>query len=239
MNSPITWAGLAGFLGLGERSAPAAVAATPPDRAAHIRRRNLPNVPLVTHEGRRVRFYDDLVQGRMVAIHFMYTRCRGVCLPSTANLVEVQKALGARMGREVTFLSISLDAEEDTPEQLREFAREHEVGPGWIFLTGRKADIELLRRKLGAYELDPSADADRSQHTGVVILGNEPKARWQAISALANPVRIRQAMERTLLPPSQWRVGREAVAEVPFEKSEASRKLVEPVDLSRIPPLDP
>ena len=113
------------------------------------------------------------------------------------------------------------------------------MGPGWFFLTGQKADIELLRRKLGAYELDPAVDADRSQHTGVVILGNEPKGRWQAISALSHPVRIRQAIERTLLPPSQWRVGRAAIAEVPFEKSPASQKLVEPVDLSRLPPQDP
>lgn len=252
MKSPLTWARLTSLLGLGMSSCPTAAtpvtASTPetladaprhPDRAATIREQHLPNIPLTTHDGRKVHFYDDLVKGRVVAINFMYTKCSGVCVPSTANLAKVQKSLGDRMGRDVTFLSFSLDAEEDTPETLNEFARDNDVGPGWFFLTGQKADIELLRRKLGAYELDPAVDADRSQHTGVVILGNEPKGRWQAISALSHPVRIRQAIERTLLPPSQWRVGRAAIAEVPFEKSPASQKLVEPVDLSRLPPLDP
>ena len=250
MKSPLTWATrLATLFGLAIRSSAAALPpateqpeATPPnhpDRGATIREQHLPNIPLTTHDGRKVHFYDDLVKGRVVAINFMYTKCSGVCVPSTANLVKVQKALGDRMEKEVTFLSFSLDAEEDTPEMLNEFAQDNDVGPGWFFLTGQKADIELLRRRLGAYEPDPAVDADRSQHTGVVILGNEPKGRWLAISALSHPVRIRQAIERTLLPPSQWRVGRAAVAEVPFEKSAASQKLVEPVDLSRLPPLDP
>lgn len=251
MKPSLAWSGLAGLLGLPARARAAADTAaggtatkpTPPaggpDRIAVIRDRNLPNIPLVTHEGRRVRFYDDLVQGRVVAIHFMYARCTGVCLPSTEHLAQVQKDLGERMGRDVTFLSISLDGEKDTPESLKEFAREHGAGPGWLFLTGRRADIEVLRRKLGAYEPDPRIDADRSQHAALVILGNEPEGRWQAISALSHPVRIRQAIERTLLPPSQWPTGAKVVNEVPFEKSPASFQRVEPVDLSRLPPLHP
>src|SRR5262249_44793320 len=100
------------------------------------------------------------------------------------------------------------------------------------------ADIELLRRSLGAYELDPVLDADRTQHAGVVILGNEPRGRWRAIPALANPVRIRQAIERVLLPPSRWPTGAKAVDEVPFEESAASRARVEPPDLASLPVLE-
>jgi len=219
-----------------QRAAPARPGPGPPDRAALIREGHLPNVELITHEGRKVRFYDDLVKGKVVAINFMYATCRGACVPATAHLVEVQQSLGDRMGREVTFLSISLDPERDTPEVLREYAQAHDVGPGWYFLTGKPGDIELLRRKLGAYEIDPVLDADRTQHAGIVVLGNEPKARWKAISALSQPVRIRQAIERTILPPSQWRTGEAAVAEVPFEQSTASRMRVEPADLSRFAP---
>lgn len=210
-----------------------------PDRVADIRERSLPNVPLVTHEGRAVRFYDDLVKGRVVVINFMYTRCTGVCLPSTAHLAQVQKDLDERMAREVTFLSISLDGEKDTPERLSEFAKRHSAGPRWTFLTGKDSDIELLRRKLGAYERDPKVDADRSQHAALVIMGNEPEGRWQAISALVHPIRIRQAIERTVLPPSKWRTGKAVVNEVPFERSPASFKLVQPVDLTRLPAQTP
>ena len=85
--------------------------------------------------------------------------------------------------------------------------------------------------KLGAYDLDPVVDADLTQHVGIVILGNEPKGCWKAISALSQPVRIRQAIERTILPPDQWPTGAAVVNEVPYQENE----VVEPVDLSRLP----
>ena len=37
-----------------------------------------PNVLLTTHDGREVRFYDDLVKGKKVLINFMYTQCTGI-----------------------------------------------------------------------------------------------------------------------------------------------------------------
>lgn len=223
------------LLAIGCTGAGGDTASGPPDRVAVIREQHLPNVRLVTHEGRAVRFYDDLVQGKVVAINFMFATCRKACPGATANLVEVQKALGDRVGRDVTLLSISLDPERDTPEILRDYARAHGAGPGWYFLTGGHDDIELLRRKLGAYDLDPVVDADPTQHAGIVILGNEPRGRWKAISALSKPVRIRQAIERTLLPPSQWPTGEAVVNEAPYEESEASTRLVEPADLSDLP----
>ncbi len=211
---------------------------TPPDRVAAIRDEHLPNIALTTHEGRSVRFYDDLVKGKVVAINFMFATCRLSCPDAVKNLLAVQRELGDRVGRDVTLLSISLDSDRDTPEVLRAYAQAHGVGPGWYFLTGRRDDIELLRRKLGAYDLDPVIDADPAQHAGIVILGSEPRGRWKAISALSKPVRIRQAIERTILPPSQWPTGAAVVNEVPYEESEASRKLVEPADLSSLPNFD-
>lgn len=203
------------------------------NRQAVIRERHLLNIELTTHEGRSVRFYDDLVKGKVVAINFMFTSCQIACPLTTPRLVEVQKALGARAGRDVTFLSISLDPAHDTPAVLRAYARAFGVGPGWYFLTGRRADVERLRRALGVYDLDPVVDADRTQHAGLIVLGNEPQARWKSIAALSQPVRIRQAIERTILPPSRWPSGAGVVAEVPFEV----RETVEAPDLSSLPPL--
>ena len=53
-----------------------------------------PNVPLVTHDGRTVRFYDDLLKGKAVAINVVYTTCRDECPVETAWLVQVQRRLG-------------------------------------------------------------------------------------------------------------------------------------------------
>src|SRR6266436_7429178 len=62
-----------------------------------IRDRYFPNLVLTTHEGRRVRFYDDLIKDKIVTINFMYTQCEdGRCPLTTANLVRVQKLLKDR-----------------------------------------------------------------------------------------------------------------------------------------------
>ena len=153
-----------------------------------------PNVTLYTHEGKAVRFYDDLIRGKLVAINMMYAQCEGICPGMTQNLLRVQKHLGDRVGRDVFMYSISLLPEQDTPERLKEYADMHHVGPGWLFLTGARADIETLRYKLGFYDNDPEVDADRSQHTGMVRIGNEALDRWCMAPALAEPESIAQAI---------------------------------------------
>jgi hypothetical protein len=62
-----------------------------------------PNVELVTQDGKKVRFYDDLIKGKVVAIELMYTTCKYNCPLETARLVQVQKLLGDRMGKDVFF----------------------------------------------------------------------------------------------------------------------------------------
>ena len=153
-----------------------------------------PNVTLYTHEGKAVRFYDDLICGKLVAINMMYAQCEGICPGMTQNLLRVQKHLGDRVGRDVFMYSISLLPEQDTPERLKEYADMHHVKPGWLFLTGARADIETLRYKLGFYDNDPEVDADRSQHTGMVRIGNEALDRWSMAPALAEPESIAQAI---------------------------------------------
>ena len=155
-----------------------------------IRRRHLPDVALLTHQGKTVRFYEDLVKDKKVVINFLYTRCQGICVPVTANLVRVQKLLGDRVGRDIFFYSITLKPEEDTPEALEKYAALHGVGPGWLFLTGKADDVEFLRRKLGFRYDDPVEDADKSNHTGMLRMGNEPYLRWSACPGMAAPTWI-------------------------------------------------
>jgi len=152
-----------------------------------IRRRHFPNVPLITHQGRTVHFYDDLIKDKKVVINLVYTRCQGICVPVTSNLVRVQKLLGDRVGRDIFFYSITLKPEEDSPEVLEAYAAKQGVGPGWLFLTGKSEDIELLRTKLGFRYDDPVEDADKSNHVGMIRMGNEPYMRWAACPGLSAP----------------------------------------------------
>ncbi|HXE75171.1 MAG TPA: SCO family protein [Candidatus Xenobia bacterium] len=159
-----------------------------------IQRHHLPNLELTTHEGVQVRFYDDLVKDRKVAINFMYVKCEGICVPTTSNLVRVQKMLNGRVGRDIFFYSITLKPEEDTPADLKRYAEMHGVGPGWLFLTGAPGDIEKLRRALGFTYDDPVEDADKSNHIGMVRLGVEPALRWAACPGMARPEQTLRTM---------------------------------------------
>jgi protein SCO1/2 len=143
-----------------------------------IRDQHFPNLLLTTHEGRQVRFYDDLIKDKIVLINFMYVRCEGVCPGITANLVKFQKLLGNRLGRDIFMYSFTLKPEEDTPAVLRAYARAYKVRPGWSFITGAPADMELLRRKLGFTDPDPKLDAIKSSHIGNIRYGNEPLQLW-------------------------------------------------------------
>lgn len=151
------------------------------------RKKSFPNVPLITHEGEVVRFYDDLIKDKTVLINFMYARCGDICPGMTANLKRVQKAFGDRAGRDIFMYSITLEPEHDTPSVLKAYAELFRVKPGWKFLTGRKNDIELLRRQLGFFFSDPVLDQDKTQHIGVVKYGIEPLERWGTCPALGNP----------------------------------------------------
>ena len=98
-----------------------------PTRAAG---RLLPNIILHTHDNQSLRFYDDLLRGKVVLINFFYVTCGDICPLMTANLVRVQAALGERLGREVCMYSMTLDPQTDTPEALQQYAEGYGVKPG-------------------------------------------------------------------------------------------------------------
>jgi protein SCO1/2 len=108
----------------------------------------------------------------------------------TQNLVEVQRLLGDRVGRDIFMYSLSLQPEYDTPAVLRDYAEGFGVGPGWLFLTGAPGDVETLRRRLGFTDPDPVLDADPEQHIGVLKYGIEPLDRWGGCPALSRPEQI-------------------------------------------------
>jgi protein SCO1/2 len=158
------------------------------------RSRYFPNYPLLTHEGKRVRFYDDLVHRRLVVFNMMYADCSGVCPTITSNLVKVQKALGDRVGRDIFMYSITLQPEKDSADVLRTYAAHHGVGPGWLLLTGRPAEIDVIRRRLGFFDSDPKVDRDPSNHSAILRFGNEAIDSWGTCSARARPQQIVDAI---------------------------------------------
>lgn len=146
-----------------------------------------PNVELLTHEGKKVRFYDDLIKDKIVTINFMYATCDGICSTISRNLALAQEMLGDMVGKDVFMYSITLKPVQDTVEVLNAHARAMKAKPGWLFLTGKPEDIELIRRRQGFVDPDPKVDKDKTQHTGNVRYGNEPMQYWASCPGLGDP----------------------------------------------------
>lgn len=131
-----------------------------------------PNLPVVTQDGKTLKFYDDLIRGKRVVVSFIYTSCPDICPLTTALLAQVQDELGSVAGRDVQFISITVDPEHDTPAKMKAFANAYHAGPGWYFLTGKPQDVRAITRALG----------DRSQalyeHRNEIVLGNDATGEW-------------------------------------------------------------
>jgi protein SCO1/2 len=190
-------------------AAPAAAAlalAPAPARAEIVHavgegRRNLPNVPVTTQDGRTFRFYDDLVKGKTVLVNFFYADCTGICPRMTGNLAKIKAALGDRVGKDIFIYSISLKPELDTPHNLKNYAAMHGIQPnsGWLLLRARRADMELLRERLGFKDSDALLDADINQHTGILRFGTDVYDKWSGYPLLGN-VELIAEMVRQLDP---------------------------------------
>jgi protein SCO1 len=132
---------------------------------------------LTTHEGGKVRFYSDVLDDRIVMINVMYTHCKGSCPMLTQKLSQVSRELGDLYGQSIYFVSISNDAERDTPEVLAEFARKQNVNlDGWTFLTGPKPQVDAVIKKIGLYT--PQFE----QHKAMILLGNTRTGHWQKVA---------------------------------------------------------
>jgi protein SCO1/2 len=181
-----------------------AVAAANQTISSNARRRiqeqHLPNIPLITHEGKRVLFYDDLVKNKNVSMNFFYANCDEICPLVMANLAKVQRLLGKQVGTELFMYSFTLKPTEDTVDEIREHRKMLGAKPGWTFLTGKPEDIETLRAAIGFKYPDPAIDKDKTQHIGNIRYGNEPLMLWSACPGMAHADWIAETLQWMIHP---------------------------------------
>jgi protein SCO1/2 len=155
---------------------------TPPRSARDIiRQKSFPNVPLVTHRGKDVRFYDDLLKNKIVVLSVISAQRAAECAALMSALGQVQKILFGWFAEDVHFYSITATPEQDTPETLHAFADAHNVRGHWWLLTGAPADVDYLRGMLGW-----TPEGTR-EGLGAIRYGNEQRALWAACDANAAP----------------------------------------------------
>ena len=147
------------------------------------------DVELIDQDGQKVRFYSDVLKNKIVAINTFFTTCTNICPPMSRNFEKMQDALGDRLGKDVFLVSITVDPETDTPTRLKEYGRRFHARPGWMFLTGKKENVDWALYKLGQYVETKDA------HTSIFIIGNEPKGLWKKAFGLAKSEELVRILE--------------------------------------------
>jgi protein SCO1/2 len=158
----------------------------PPDSPAH---KYFTDVELINQNGEKMKFYSDLIQGKVVIINSFFATCQGSCLPLNQNLAKVQQALGERLGKDVYILSISVDPTVDTPPNLKQYAKKLQARPGWYFLTGTKENVEFALKKIGHFV------PEKQDHLNLFIIGNERTGLWKKAFGLAKSEELVKVVE--------------------------------------------
>jgi cytochrome oxidase Cu insertion factor (SCO1/SenC/PrrC family) len=156
------------------------------------RQMNIPDIEALDQNGRKIHFYTDLVKGQTVVINFIFTTCTTICPPLGATFARLQKELGDKVGRDVRFISISVDPATDTPERLKAWGAKFHAGEGWTFVTGNKPQIDELLYALGA------SFARREDHSPTVLIGNDVHGNWTRTYGLANTSQLVQIINDTM-----------------------------------------
>jgi cytochrome oxidase Cu insertion factor (SCO1/SenC/PrrC family) len=145
-----------------------ALAAAPLGAATQNFKPAIPDVPVLTQDGKSVRFYTDLVKGNAVAVNFVFTNCKTICPMLGGMFTNLQK----QSTRGVRMISVSIDPTFDTPRRLKEWGAKFNPGTSWTFVTGRQADIDQILKAFGAYTSRPQ------DHLPITIVGSDLTGLW-------------------------------------------------------------
>ena len=144
---------------------------------------------VIDQNGKKLRFYSDVLRNRVVLISFIFTNCEYSCPMLAQKLKQARASMVPAIKDEVWFVTLSVDPERDTPESMKQFAERQGVDESrWIFLTGDKQNLELLVKKLGQYT--PNVEA----HTTLMLAGNDRTRHWTRVLPMVPPDGIAQQM---------------------------------------------
>jgi protein SCO1/2 len=151
-----------------------------PGYARQVANYRLPQVALQRTDGAAVKFPQELDDGRPVMLNFIYTTCTAICPILSQTFAEVQRRLGPESAR-VHMVSITIDPEEDTPQELAAYAKRLDAGKQWGFYTGTVAASVKLQRGFQAYF------GDKMHHRPVTFLRAAPGQPWVRLEGFASP----------------------------------------------------
>jgi protein SCO1/2 len=155
-----------------------------------------PLFTLTAATGERLALAD--LRGKVLAVTFIYASCTDTCPLLTAKMVVIQRRLGADFGPRISFVSITVDPEVDTPEVLRGYARAQSAdAEGWSFLTGTPVEIKDVLRRYGVYaRKNPRGDVDHLFLTS--LIDRKGMLRVQYLGVRFDPAEMQADLQKLL-----------------------------------------
>lgn len=138
----------------------------------------LPALELVDFQGNPTTLAQELDTHKPVLLNFIYTTCTTICPVLTATFSQIQQDLGSEILR-VKMISITIDPEQDTPRQLREYAERFRAGPQWQFLTGDRDNIVAAQKAFDIYR------GSKTNHEPITLLRAAGADTWIRIEGIA------------------------------------------------------
>jgi protein SCO1/2 len=146
---------------------------------------------MITHEGRELRFYSDLLKGKVVLINFFYSNCPTAQM-SLITMFKLQKMLGNQLGADMYLLSISVDPERDSLKAIQDYAAKFNPQKGWLFLTGTKENMDAINVRLGNRNPNPEF------HQQLFLLGNLRTGHWMKLPETARAISVADGLRALL-----------------------------------------
>lgn len=161
-------------------AAPGKPAAAAPVISTAVLHYTVPAVQLVRDDNKVVSLQEEMNDGRPVVLNFIFTSCGSICPLMSQVFAQFQQRLGAE-SRNVHLMSISVDPEQDTPAQLREYARKFHAGPSWQHYTGTIEASLAAQRAFNVWR------GDKMGHTSVTFMRVAPDKPWLRIDGFVTP----------------------------------------------------
>lgn len=129
----------------------------------------LPDLKLVNQLADTV-YLNNSLRGKILIVHFIFTRCGTICPNITSNISVMQKSFKKKIPEAFQFITITVDPEYDSVSVMRDYANrftyDHDK---WWFLTGDKTAIyHYMKNELGL--LLDSDDPMNINHSNQVVL---------------------------------------------------------------------
>lgn len=144
---------------------PATVDSIP--RAEYSPPRIVSDFTLTNHDGQSMKLSDlhgrtPSSEGKPVWLFFGYTHCPDVC-PLTMAVMKTAKAQLGDVGKQVSFVFISVDGRRDTPDVVKRFVKSFD--PDFIGLTGDEDKVREIGMQFSAQFNAPTPTPQQSHET--------------------------------------------------------------------------